>query len=141
MERTADAVWRGTGREGSGVLTTQSGALREVPYSFGMRFGDDKGTNPEELIGAAHAGCYAMALAVALGEAGRTPDELRTHAAVTLERTAAGFTVTKIHLTLRGRVPGIAAEEFRAMADEAKANCPISRLLKAQITLDAALEG
>jgi lipoyl-dependent peroxiredoxin len=140
IKRTAEAVWRGGGPDGKGTLTTQSGTLSNMPYSAGMRFGEDKGTNPEELIGAAHAGCFSMALAFGLGGAGHKPDELRTSAVVTIEKEGAGWTVKTSALTLKAKVPGISEADFKKAAEAAKAGCPISRLLAgAEITLDAAL--
>jgi lipoyl-dependent peroxiredoxin len=142
MIRNASAVWRGTIREGSGNLTTPSGALNDQPYSFKLRFEDEDGragTNPEELIAAAHAGCFSMALSGQLTKAGHTPEEIRTGAQLTLEQQAAGFTITKVHLTLQAKVPGISDEEFQTLAGNAKAGCPVSRVLNAEITMDAKL--
>jgi lipoyl-dependent peroxiredoxin len=141
IKRSAEAVWNGGGPDGKGTLTTKSGTLSGTPYSAGMRFGEDKGTNPEELIAAAHAGCFNMALAFGLG-GGHKPDELRTTAVVTIEKEGAGWTVKSSALTLKGKVPGMSADEFKKAAEGAKAGCPISRLLKgAEITLDAELVG
>jgi len=140
IKRSAEAVWKGGGPDGKGTLTTQSGTLSNTPYSAGMRFGEDKGTNPEELIGAAHAGCFSMALAFGLGGAGHTPDELRTTAVVTIEKEAAGWTVKTSALTLKAKIPGISEADFKKAAEAAKAGCPISRVLTgAAITLDAQL--
>ena len=140
INRSAEAVWKGGGPDGKGTLTTQSGTLSRAPYSAGMRFGEDKGTNPEELIGAAHAGCFSMALAFGLGGAGHKPDELRTTAVVTIEKEAAGWTVKTSALTLKAKIPGISEADFRKAAEAAKAGCPISRVLAgATITLDAEL--
>ncbi len=145
MKRTANAVWKGTGKEGKGTLTTQSGAFKDQPYSFRMRFENEDGklgTNPEELIAAAHAGCFNMALAVQLSNAGFTPDELRTEAKVFLEPVDGAPTVTNIHLTLEAQVPGISEAKFMELVNTAKLNCPISRLLKAaDINLEATLIG
>ena len=145
MKRTANAVWKGTGKEGKGTLTTQSGAFKEQPYSFRMRFQNEdgkEGTNPEELIAAAHAGCFNMALAVQLSNAGFTPGELKTEAKLHLETVEGAPTITKIELTLVAEVPGIGKEKFMELANGAKANCPVSRVLKAaEITLDATLKG
>jgi len=145
MKRTANAVWKGTGKEGKGTLTTQSGAFKDQPYSFRMRFQNEdgkEGTNPEELIAAAHAGCFNMALAVQLSNAGFTPDELRTEAKVFLEPVDGAPTVTNINLTLEARIPGISEEKFLELTNTAKLNCPISRLLKAaDISLEATLKG
>ena len=139
IKRSAEAVWNGGGPDGKGKLTTKSGAISGVPYSAGMRFGEDKGTNPEELIAAAHAGCFSMALAFGLGE--NKPTELRCTAGVTIEKEGAGWTVKSSALTLKGKVPGMSAADFKKAAEAAKAGCPISRLLKggAEITLDAEL--
>lgn len=139
MTRSASAAWSGTGKEGKGSLTTQSGRLSDTPYSFSTRFENGPGTNPEELIAAAHAGCFTMALAFQLGAGGHTPQSLSTEAAVTIEPDGGGFTITKIHLVLRAKVPGITAEQFTAAAEAAKAGCPVSKVLKAPITLDARL--
>ena len=140
MERTASAVWNGSLKEGKGTITTQSGVLSDAPYSFVTRFENGKGTNPEELIAAAHAGCFTMALSAQLGTMNFTPQNLRTSAKVTLEKLDAGWTISKIHLDVSGRVPGISASAFESAAASAKANCPVSRLLKAEITMDAHLE-
>jgi osmotically inducible protein OsmC len=143
MERTGTAVWRGAGQDGSGALTTQSGALKDQPYSFGSRFvaEDGKpGTNPEELIAAAHAGCFSMALAFMLTGAGHAPEELRTTAHVKIERVNEEWTVTGVRLETVGKVPGIAPAAFAETAQKAKAECPISRLLaNVPIELDAKL--
>jgi osmotically inducible protein OsmC len=143
IKRSAEAVWKGGGPDGKGTLATKSGTLSGIPYSAGMRFGEDKGTNPEELIAAAHAGCFAMALAFGLGGGGHKPDELRATAVVTIEKEGAGWTVKSSALTLKGKVPGMSAADFKKAAEAAKAGCPISRLLKggAEITLDAELVG
>lgn len=141
MKRTATAVWNGSLKGGTGSLTTASGALKSTPYSFVSRFESGTNTNPEELIAAAHAGCFAMALSATLGEAGLKPERLEAMAEVTLDNVAPkGWTVTSSHLMLRGNVPGIDAEKFEELANKAKANCPISRLLNATITLEARLE-
>ena len=137
MIRKAKAVWRGTGRDGSGVLSTDSGVLAETPYSFKTRFESEKGTNPEELIAAAHAGCFTMALAFRLQRAGYTPTELSTEAAVTLEQDDAGFRISRSALTLRAQVPNLDEAAFARMANDAEKNCPVSKVLKAEITLDA----
>jgi osmotically inducible protein OsmC len=140
MERTASAVWNGSLKEGKGSITTQSGVLSEAPYSFLTRFENGKGTNPEELIAAAHAGCFTMALSAQLGTMNFTPQSLRTSAKVTLEKLDAGWTISKIHLDVSARVPGISASAFESAAASAKANCPVSRLFKTEITMDAHLE-
>ena len=139
MIRKAKAVWRGTGRAGSGHLSTDSGVLGGTPYSFKTRFENEKGTNPEELIAAAHAGCFTMALAFGLQGAGYTPTELATEAAVTIEQEGQGFRITRSALTLRARVPNLDEAGFARLAGEAEKNCPVSRVLNAQITLDAKL--
>jgi osmotically inducible protein OsmC len=140
MERTASAVWNGTLKEGKGTISTQSGVLSDAPYSFITRFENGKGTNPEELIAAAHAGCFTMALSAQLGTMNFAPQSLRTSAKVTLEKLDAGWTISKIHLDVSARVPGISASAFESAAASAKANCPVSRLFKAEITMDAHLE-
>jgi osmotically inducible protein OsmC len=137
--RTASAQWQGNGKDGKGTLSTQSGVLSATPYAANMRFGDAKGTNPEELIAAAHAGCFTMALAFALQQAGYTPTNLATTAAVTVESDNPGFKVSKSALKLEASVPNISREEFQKIAEGAKAGCPISKVLKAEITLDWSL--
>lgn len=139
MIRKATAVWHGTGRAGDGNLSSESGVLAETPYSFKTRFGDEKGTNPEELIAAAHAGCFTMSLALALQSAGFTPTELRTEAAVTLEAEGKGFRISRSALTLHGRVPNLDDATFVRLAGEAETSCPVSKVLNATITLDAKL--
>jgi osmotically inducible protein OsmC len=140
MKRTASAIWRGDLKQGQGTLSTQSGTLKDTAYSFAMRFEDRPGTNPEELIAAAHAGCFTMALSAELGKAGFKADELSTQATVTLEQVQGNWTISAIHLDLSGRVPGLEREKFEALAADAKANCPVSRVLKAAITLNAILK-
>lgn len=143
MKRRATAVWRGTGMDGQGALTTGSGALAEQPYSVGTRFQSEDGragTNPEELIAAAHAGCFCMALSFQLGGAGHPPEELRADAVLTMQSEGVHWTITAMHLKLRGRVPGISPERFRELAESAKATCPVSKVLNAEITLEAELE-
>ena len=139
MIRKAKAVWRGTGRAGSGHLSTDSGILDETPYSFKTRFENEKGTNPEELIAAAHAGCFTMALAFQLQGGGFTATELSTEAAVTLEQEGQGFRITRSALTLRAAVPNLDQPTFARMAGEAEKNCPVSKVLNTEITLDAKL--
>lgn len=141
MKRKANAVWTGSGKEGEGRLASESGVLENTLYSWKTRFADGKGTNPEELIAAAHAGCFSMALAFALGRAGHDPSEIRTEAAVNFEQQGAGFAITAVHLTTSARVPGMDEATFRKIADEAKAGCPVSKVLNAAITLDAKLTG
>jgi osmotically inducible protein OsmC len=140
VQRTASAVWNGALKDGKGSISTQSGTLSDAPYSFVTRFENQKGTNPEELIAAAHAGCFTMALSAQLGTMNVTPQSLRTTAAVTLEKLDAGWTISKIHLDVTANVPGISASAFDSAAASAKANCPVSRLLKAEITMEARLE-
>lgn len=132
--RTASARYQGFGKTGKGHVSSQSGVLDDTPYSFNTRFGDEKGTNPEELIAAAHASCFTMALSFALAGAGYSDGTLATEAAVKLEQDGAGFKVTRSDLTLKASVPGIDPDEFARIAGEAKANCPISKLLNAEIT-------
>jgi len=139
IDRKGSAHWEGGLKDGRGSISTQSGALDKRPYGFAMRFEGVPGTNPEELIGAAHAGCFTMALSLILGEAGLTADSLDTTATVTLEKLETGFTITAIHLKLEASIPGTDDAAFQELAAKAKANCPVSKLLNAEITLDAAL--
>nr|WP_238119624.1 MULTISPECIES: OsmC family protein [unclassified Xanthobacter] len=139
MKTFGKAVWSGGIKDGKGAISTASGALSAYPYGFASRFEGQPGTNPEELIGAAHAGCFTMALSGMLGAAGFTAEEMETKAEVTLEKGTDGFTITAVHLTLRAKIPGIAADAFQALAAKAEAGCPVSRVLKADISLDAAL--
>ena len=141
MVRKASAIWNGSLKEGKGTISTDSGVLSKTQYSFSTRFENGAGTNPEELIAAAHAGCFTMALSAQLGNAGITPESLETTAAVTLEKLEAGFTITKIHLDVAARIPGADKAAFEKAAENAKAGCPISRLLKAEITMTARLSG
>jgi lipoyl-dependent peroxiredoxin len=140
ITRTASAHWQGSGKEGKGALTTQSGVLSETQYSFSTRFAEGKGTNPEELIAAAHAGCFSMALAFQLSGAGHPPQDLHTEARLTMEQEGAGWKIATVALKLRAKVPGIDAATFNKLAEQAKATCPVSRVLNAAITLDATLE-
>jgi lipoyl-dependent peroxiredoxin len=143
LKRRASAVWKGTGAEGKGTLRTTSGALSDLPYSTAARFEDEQGTsgtNPEELIAAAHAGCFNMALSFQLTGAGHPPEELNTEATLTVEKEGVHWTITAVRLQLRGRVPGISEEKFQELANAAKAGCPVSKVLNAEITLDARLE-
>jgi lipoyl-dependent peroxiredoxin len=135
MKRTAKAIWNGSGKEGNGHLTTQSGVLKEKPYSFSSRFENGEGTNPEELVAAAHAGCFSMKLSFVLGAAGFTPEKIDTDCTITLENGA----VTSAHLVLKASIPGISQEKFMECAKDAEKNCPISKLLNTAITLDASL--
>jgi osmotically inducible protein OsmC len=139
MIRKAKAVWRGNGRDGNGELSSDSGVLDKTPYSFKTRFENQKGTNPEELVAAAHAGCFTMALAFALQKAGFTPAELTTEAAVSLDPDGGGFRISRSALTLRARVPNLGEAAFAEIAKDAEKNCPVSKLLKAEITLDVKL--
>jgi lipoyl-dependent peroxiredoxin len=140
MKRKAFAVWRGALKDGKGTISTESKVLSESQYSFGTRFENGIGTNPEELIGAAHAGCFSMALSGQLGSTGLIAESIRTTATVTMEKTEAGFTVTQIHLDVTAKVPGATQQAFEAAANNAKIGCPISRLLKTNITMQATLE-
>lgn len=143
MKRTANSVWKGSGKEGQGTLTTQSKVFNEQPYSFKLRFQNEEGkegTNPEELIAAAHAGCFNMALAVALGGEGHTPEELRTEAAISLEKEGEGFAIKKSVLKLSARVPDISKEDFEKIAQGAKENCPVSKVLNCPIELQFELK-
>jgi len=140
LQRNATAVWNGGLKDGKGSISTSSGVLSDSPYSFITRFENGKGTNPEELIAAAHAGCFTMALSAQLGTMNITPERLRTTATVSLEKLDAGWTISKVHLEVTARIPGISPEAFESAAASAKANCPVSRLLKADITLTASLE-
>ena len=135
MKRNATAVWTGTGKEGSGHLTTQSGVLHEAFYSHSSRFADGTGTNPEELIAAAHAGCFSMKLSFVIGEGGFTPEEIRTTSYVSI----ANGTIGEVHLDVKAKIPGATAEKFQEMAENAKVNCPVSKLLNAHITMTAEL--
>ncbi len=139
MKRTGSAAWQGGIRDGKGSISTESGALKAYPYGFASRFEGQPGTNPEELIGAAHAGCFTMALSLILGEAKLTAEQMDTTAEVTLLKEGDGFAITKSHLTLRAKIPGADQATFLELANKAKQGCPVSKLLKAEITLDAAL--
>ena len=140
MERTASAIWTGGLKDGKGTISTQSGVLNDTQYSFSTRFESGKGTNPEELIAAAHAGCFTMALSAQLGTMNFTPQSLRTTATLTLEKLDAGWTISKIHLDVRAQIAGISAEAFQSAAASAKANCPVSRVLRSEISMTASLE-
>ncbi len=141
MKRSATAVWQGDLKGGKGAISTDSGVLRETQYSFGTRFENGPGTNPEELIAAAHAGCFAMAFSAQLGGAGLKPERVDAKATVTLEKVGDAWEVTESHLELRARIPGADQAAFEKAAKAAEEGCPISKLLKAKITLDAKLEG
>lgn len=140
MKRYASAQWRGDLKQGNGDITTDSGVLSRTQYSFSTRFENGKGTNPEELIAAAHAGCYSMALSAILGQAGYTPERIDTKAAVSLEKTGDAFSITAVHLDVRAKVPGADKAAFDKAASDAKLNCPVSRVLKAEISMEATLE-
>jgi osmotically inducible protein OsmC len=140
MKRKASAIWRGDLKGGKGSISTESGVLKETQYSFSTRFENGVGTNPEELIAAAHAGCFSMAFSAELGKAGLTPESIQTTATITMEKTDAGFTVTESHLEMTAKIPGADRAKALEIANAAKAGCPISRLLNAKITLDANLQ-
>jgi len=139
MKRKASAVWMGNLKDGKGTVSTESGVLNQVQFSFGTRFESGIGTNPEELIAAAHASCFSMALSAQMGKAGLTPDKINTTAVVTFEKIAEEWTITNSHLEVNASIPGVTSESFLKLAQESKANCPISRLLNTPITLDAKL--
>lgn len=139
IRRKGSAVWQGSIKEGKGEVSTESGVLQGQPYGFSSRFEDQRGTNPEELIAAAHAGCFSMALSKILGEADLTADRLETQAEVSLEKEGAGFSIKSVHLTLKAKVSGADSSKFQELAEKAKANCPVSKLLNAEITLEASL--
>jgi osmotically inducible protein OsmC len=141
MSKTSgSAVWSGGIKDGKGAISTKSGALKDYPYGFGSRFEGKPGSNPEELIGAAHAACFTMALSLILGEAKLTAEKMETTAEVTLDKVEGGFAITAVHLSLKGKVPGADQAKFTELANKAKAGCPVSKLLKADITLDVKLE-
>lgn len=139
MERKAGAVWKGGLKDGKGIVTTASGVLKATPYSFSTRFENAQGTNPEELIAAAHAGCFSMALSAQLGNAGITPESISTEATLTLEKQEGGFAITKIHLDVSAKIPGGDKAAFEKAAQNAKSGCPVSKVLKADITMNATL--
>jgi osmotically inducible protein OsmC len=140
MKRKASALWRGNLKDGKGAISTESGVLADTQYSFTSRFAEGKGTNPEELIAAAHAGCFSMALSNELGKAGMAPESIKTSATVTLESSAGGFAITAVHLDVSARVPGASQQAFETAAATAKSGCPVSKVLKAEITMTATLE-
>ncbi|CUJ07352.1 OsmC family protein [Achromobacter dolens] len=140
MKKTATAAWSGDLKTGKGMISTQSGALKNQPYGFNTRFGDTPGTNPEELLGAAHAGCFTMALSNILSEAGLAPQKLDTQAEVTLDKVDGGFAITEVHLTVEAVIPGASAEAFDEAARKAEKGCPVSKVLNAKITMDAKLK-
>jgi osmotically inducible protein OsmC len=139
IKRRGSAAWKGGLKDGKGSISTESGALQAYPYGFASRFEGQRGTNPEELLGAAHAGCFTMALSLILGEAKLVADQMDTSAEVTLEQVEGGFAITAVHLTLKARIPGATQAQFEELAGKAKAGCPVSKLFKADITLDAKL--
>lgn len=139
MKRTGSAVWQGGLKDGKGTVSTESGVLASVPYSFAKRFGEEKGTNPEELIGAAHASCYSMALSAVLAEADLKADEIATSAQVTVVPADGGFAITAVHLTVKAKIPGASDDAFQKAAADAKAGCPVSKVLNAEITMEASL--
>lgn len=140
MQKTASAHWEGSLKEGKGTVSTESGVLTGNPYGFNSRFEDKPGTNPEELIGAAHASCFSMAFSMLLEEQEFTADSIDTKAAVTLEKDSGGFSITRVDLYMRARIPGIDQAKFEEISDQAKPGCPVSKLFKAEIILDAKLE-
>jgi len=140
MKKTASAVWQGDLKSGKGTISTESGALKDNPYGFNTRFEGAPGTNPEELIGAAHAGCFSMALSLMLGQAGFTPERIATRAEVTLDKDGEGFSITAIALSLNAQIPGIDEAQFQTIANQAKEGCPVSKVLNAQISLTASLQ-
>ena len=140
MKRNASAVWKGGLKDGKGTISSDSGVLADTQYSFSTRFENGKGTNPEELIAAAHAGCFSMALSAQLGTMGLTPSEIRTSAAVSLDKVGEGFEITAVHLTVKAKIPGADQAQFQTATNNAKAGCPVSKVLKATITMDATLE-
>jgi osmotically inducible protein OsmC len=141
MKRKGSAVWQGGLKDGKGTVSTDSGVLSNTQYSFSTRFEDGKGTNPEELIAAAHAGCFSMALSAQLGNAGMTAEQIQTTATVSLDKTDGGFAITAVHLDVRAKIPGADQQAFETAAANAKAGCPVSKVLNATITMDAKLEG
>lgn len=140
MIKKASAIWKGGIKDGAGTISTETGVLNNAPYGFKSRFENGKGTNPEELLGAAHAGCFSMALSLILGEAGMTAEKIETHAAVTLEKVGDGFSITSSHLEVTAKIPGADPAKFQDAANKAKAGCPLSKVLNAKITMNAKLE-
>ncbi|AMB77723.1 MULTISPECIES: OsmC family protein [Pseudomonas] len=141
IKKTASAHWEGDVKTGIGSISTETGVLNKAPYGFKARFEGGKGTNPEELIGAAHAGCFSMALSMILGEAGLKPDSIDTQAEVSLDKVEGGYGITAVHLTLKAKVPGATQAQFEEATKKAKEGCPVSKVLNAKITLDATLVG
>lgn len=140
MKKTASAHWQGGIKDGKGTISSQSGVLNDTPYGFNTRFGDQPGTNPEELIGAAHAGCFSMALSKELGDAGMTAESIDTRAQVTLDKVDDGFAISAVHLSLRAKIPGADRAAFEKAVESAKTGCPVSKVLNAEITLEAVLD-
>ncbi|KAF3996771.1 OsmC family protein [Glaciimonas immobilis] len=140
MIKTAWAIWKGGFKDGGGTISTETGVLNDAPYGFKARFENGDGTNPEELIGAAHAACFSMALSLMLGESGLTPEKIETHAKVTLEKVGDGFEITASHLSVVAKIPGADQAKFEEIANQAKIGCPVSKLMKANITMDVKLE-
>lgn len=141
MQKKASAIWEGNLKDGLGSISTETGVLREAPYGFKARFEGGRGTNPEELIGAAHAGCFTMALSAALGRAGLTPKRIDTQATISFDKVGEGFEITASHLDVVANVPGASPEQFATIANDAKSNCPVSKVLKAKISMAAKLSG
>ncbi len=139
MIKKASAVWQGGIKDGGGTISTETGVLRDAPYGFNSRFENGKGTNPEELLGAAHAGCFSMALSLMLGEAGLKPERIETRAAVTLEKSGDGFVITQSHLDVVAKIPNVEQAKFLEIAEQAKTGCPVSKLFNTKITMDARL--
>jgi osmotically inducible protein OsmC len=140
MKKSGSAEWKGSIRDGGGTISTETGVLKNAPYGFKSRFENGPGTNPEELIAAAHASCFSMALSLMLGNNQLTPDYIRTKAEVTLDKAGEGFAITSSHLTVHAKIPGADAATFTRIANEAKAGCPVSKVLNATITMDATLD-
>ena len=140
MIRKASAIWKGGLQDGTGAISTETGVLNSAPYGFKSRFENGKGTNPEELLGAAHAGCFSMALSLMLGQAGMTAEKIETQAAVTLEKVGDGFSITSSHLEVTAKIPGADPAKFQEAANKAKAGCPLSKVMNAKITMNAKLE-
>lgn len=140
MSKKGSAIWKGGFKDGSGTISTETGSLKEAPYAVNSRFNDSPGTNPEELVAAAHAGCFSMAFSLMLDHAGLVADKIDTHAAVTLEEVGGGFEVTSSHLTVKAKIPGIDQAKFDEISNQAKEGCPISKLLNTKISMDATLE-
>jgi len=140
MKKTASAEWKGSLKDGQGTISTQTGVLKNAPYGFKSRFEDGPGTNPEELLGAAHAACFSMALSLMLGQENLTADYIRTSAEITLDKVGDGFAITSSHLIVKAKVPGADAATFDRLANQAKAGCPLSKVMNAKITMDATLE-